>query len=84
MPKNNRNAEVYFPLKIIALVLANDFQMVYVKQSVAKGRFQGMLSCWVRWGNPQQPHPTAGMLHMFVGNSIDEDVSPSGLCPLTI
>lgn len=44
MPKKNRNAEVYFPLKTIASVLANDFQMAYVKQSAAKGRFQG---CWL-------------------------------------
>lgn len=37
MLKNNRNAAFYFSLKIITSVLVNDFQMVYVKQSVAKG-----------------------------------------------
>lgn len=33
----NRNTAFYFSLKIITLVLVNDFQMGYMKQSITKG-----------------------------------------------
>lgn len=90
VPKNSRNAGVSFSLKIITSVLVNDFQMVYMKQSVPKGwcgcqrEIAGDAEFLGQMGNPQLPHPTAGMFpaHAFGDNSFYKDVSPSSLCPL--
>lgn len=64
VPKNSRNAGVYFSLKIITSVLVNDFQMVYMKQSVAKGMVwlskRDCRGCWVSGSDGE---PTAPASH---------------------